>query len=86
MRFGFDKKRHSEYMHLPVDWPRINQFPEYFSVEKNRNYSIAGGSSGDIQIISGKDLQNGYPIKIQKGIGIKLIVAQASDQLSESRN
>jgi hypothetical protein len=85
-RLMFDKKRHSEYMHLPVDWPRINQFPEYFTVEKNRNYSIAGGSSGNIQIISGKDLQNGYPIRIQKGIGIKLIVTQASDQLSESRN
>ena len=29
----FDKKRHSEFMHLPLDWPRINQFPEYFTVE-----------------------------------------------------
>ena len=23
-------------MHLPLDWPRINQFPEYFTVEKDK--------------------------------------------------
>ena len=36
----FDRKRHVDYMHLPIDWPRINQFPEYFVVEMNGNYSI----------------------------------------------
>ena len=41
-RLMFDKKRHSEYMHLPEDWPRINQFPEYFTVDKDKNYSIGG--------------------------------------------
>ncbi|MBK7710324.1 MAG: hypothetical protein IPJ37_04775 [Bacteroidales bacterium] len=39
-RLMFDKKRHSEYMHLPEDWPRINQFPEYFTLDKNNSYSI----------------------------------------------
>ena len=28
----FDQPRHKTHMHLPLDYPRINQFPEWFSV------------------------------------------------------
>ena len=73
----FDRKRHKEFMHLPMDWPRINQFPEYYTIEKEKKYSI-GGNIEKVQIISGRDLQHGYPVKLKKGIGIKLIVRAAA--------
>lgn len=36
----FDKKRHESNMHLPIDWPRINQFPEWFVANPEKNYQI----------------------------------------------
>lgn len=70
----FDKKRHDEFMHLPVDWPRINQFPEYFTVEKEKSYSIVSGNSTEDINISGSDLQNGYDVDLKKGKTFKMIV------------
>lgn len=70
----FDIKRHTDFMHLPLDWPRINQFPEYFTVEKDTDYLIRSGKSQKGKIISGSELRNGYPLKIKKGDTVKLIV------------
>jgi hypothetical protein len=70
----FDRKRHSEYMHLPIDWPRINQFPEYFTVEKGRSYILKLSNDNKDLIISGIDLMNGLPLKIKKGKPVKLVI------------
>lgn len=40
-KLRFDRKRHRDYFHLPFDYPRINQFPEWFTVDKNAKYEIA---------------------------------------------
>jgi hypothetical protein len=69
----FDRNRHSDYMHLPIDWPRINQFPEYFTVEKGKKYSILSNGSKN-RTINGEELQEGLPLKISKGETIKIIV------------
>ena len=73
-RLMFDKKRHSEYLHLPLDWPRINQFPEYFTVDKDKIYQIETENNVIIQAIPGEELQKGYPVKVKKGKSLKLIV------------
>lgn len=70
----FDTKRHSEYMHLPLDWPRINQFPEYFTAEKGKNYTIINGSVKNELNISGDELREGYAVKLKGGKPVKLIV------------
>jgi len=70
----FDRKRHSEYMHLPLDWPRINQFPEYFTVEKGENYTIENGSVRKELEITGEDLLNGLNVKVIGGETTKLII------------
>jgi hypothetical protein len=75
-RLMFDRKRHTDFMHLPIDWPRINQFPEYFTVEKDKSYSIISEKSRKDQIITGNELRDGYPLKVKKGRTIKLIVTQ----------
>lgn len=72
-RIMFDKKRHSEFMHLPFDWPRINQFPEYFTVEKDKIYRIEMGKE-KIFTITGKELQNGYQVQVPKGSCLELII------------
>jgi hypothetical protein len=72
-RLMFDRKRHSEFMHMPVDWPRINQFPEYFTVDKDKKYQIKTDNK-TVSEMRGADLQKGYPVKVRKGTCIKLIV------------
>lgn len=69
----FDRKRHSDYMHLPLDWPRINQFPEYFTVDKGKNYSIYSEKNKK-QVITGEKLQDGLPLRVSKGETVRIIV------------
>jgi hypothetical protein len=73
-RIMFDKKRHREFMHLPFDWPRINQFPEYFTIEKGKTYRIKMENSRKHIVIKGEDLQKGFPIKIKQGESIRMII------------
>jgi hypothetical protein len=62
-------------MHLPLDWPRINQFPEYFTMENGRKYSIIMDKSVKSQVITGEELMKGYPVSVNKGETLKLIVS-----------
>jgi len=73
-RLMFDKKRHTEFMHLPLDWPRINQFPEYFTLENDGVYTIGSGNNRKEKILSGRELQDGLSLRIQKGETVKLVV------------
>jgi hypothetical protein len=78
-RLMFDKKRHSEFMHLPLDWPRINQFPEYFIADKDKIYEIETDKNALIQVMQGEELQKGYPVKVIKGICLKLIIKSVNN-------
>jgi hypothetical protein len=37
----FDTPRHKTIMNLPLDWPRINQFPEWSTVQDEKSYRLA---------------------------------------------
>lgn len=72
----FDIGRHSEYMHLPVDWPRINQFPEYFIVKKVKTYTVTPVNGKKGQTVKGEQLREGFPIKIKGGESLKLVIRE----------
>jgi hypothetical protein len=72
-RLMFDRKRHSEFMHMPADWPRINQFPEYFTVDMYKNYEISTGNDPGA-LHPGSEIRKGYPVKVSKGTSLKLII------------
>jgi len=42
-RLRFDRPRHRDAMRLPLDYPRINQFPEWFTVEPAARYLVQVG-------------------------------------------
>jgi hypothetical protein len=73
-RLMFDKKRHSEYMHLPLDWPRINQFPEYFTPDRNKNYSITTAGKKQVTMVTGNELADGLPLNLNTGETLKIII------------
>jgi hypothetical protein len=53
-------------MHLPADYPRINQFPEWFTVEKVVHYGIKV-NSGSKRVVMGEELASGIPLELEAG-------------------
>lgn len=70
----FDVPRHKTIMKMPLDWPRINQFPQWFAVEAERRYTVHDLTSGSKQIYTGKQLREGLTIDLEPGTEYYLIV------------
>ena len=63
----FDPIRHKTVLNLPVDYPRINQFPEWFTADPQVRYSIRSSDSKLSDNYSGASLLNGIPLKLDAG-------------------
>ena len=75
-RLVFDNPRHKLQMHLPIDYPRINQFPEWFTAKADRRYRVADLNTGTVASFSGRQLQDGMPVEIEPDKELRLIVAE----------
>ncbi|MCX7819481.1 MAG: hypothetical protein N2652_09810 [Kiritimatiellae bacterium] len=58
-RLLFDTPRHRELMRLPLDYPRINQFPEWFTVEPDATYAL------DDRTLTGRELAAGIELELR---------------------
>jgi hypothetical protein len=58
-RLVFDPPRHRVHMRLPLDYPRINQFPEWWTVEPACRYRI-----GDREL-TGRELAAGIAVTVR---------------------
>ena len=70
----FDKPRHAKSLRLPVDWPRINQFPEWFTIAGDRQYRLIDFQKGTAREVPGKELLNGLPLVLEPGERKRLII------------
>lgn len=68
----FDIPRHREYFHLPFDWPRINQFPQWFTVERNKKYTVK--VDGKKMTCRGEQLASGLDLTLRAGQSVVLEV------------
>jgi hypothetical protein len=70
----FDTDRARTNMHLPLDYPRINQFPQWFVVSDDAAYRM--GFTGNRRKVTkeGRDLKHGFPLKVEKGRAYHLLV------------
>ena len=71
----FDIARHKQYMRMPVDYPRINQFPEWFTVEPLKQYRVHNRMTRETSIYLGSDLSRGIPVSLNAGTEIMLDVS-----------
>ena len=55
-------------MNLPVDWPRINQFPEWFTVAPESRYLLSDQVNGKKRSYSGEQLHEGVALSLKAGI------------------
>jgi hypothetical protein len=63
----FDRPRHREFLRLPADYPRINQFPEWFTVEAGRPYVLEGVGNGTSRSVTGAELRAGLACELKPG-------------------
>lgn len=77
-RLILDAPRHESILHLPLDWPRINQFPEWFPVHADRRYEVHDLTTSGVATRRGEELLRGLPLRLEKGVIHRLVfVAQA---------
>ena len=70
----FDKQRHTLNMHLPMDYPRINQFPEWFTAQAGVRYEVRTAASGEMQVRDGKELLDGVAVSLKGGESVQWVV------------
>jgi hypothetical protein len=70
----FDRQRHKDYLHLPVDYPRINQFQEWFTIKKHEYFRVENRSTGEIKIMDYDTMKEGLLIKSHSGKRTNLVI------------
>ena len=70
----FDTPRHKTIMNMPLDWPRINQFPEWFTVKAEERYTIRDLTSNSRSTYTGKELHKGITIDLEGGTERHLLI------------
>jgi len=69
----FDSQRHKTILNLPIDYPRINQFPEWFTAKEGEEYSVVSSQKSISGNYSYKQLLDGISLKV--AAGEKLIIS-----------
>ncbi|MCX6897115.1 MAG: hypothetical protein NT105_00310 [Verrucomicrobia bacterium] len=78
-RLIFDKQRHKLNMHLPLDYPRINMFPEWFTAQAGARYEVNNLATGEKRTRTGKELLGGIAVPLKAGEEVRLIVKTAAN-------
>lgn len=59
--------RQLEYMNMPLDYPRINQFPQWYAVDSEASYQIIDSNNSQTQTIKGQDFMEGVSLTLSAG-------------------
>jgi hypothetical protein len=62
----FGRERHKEIFHLPIDYPRINQFPEWFTIKDEETYLVTDFDTNSATSYDGLVLRDGIKVKLKK--------------------
>lgn len=63
----FDAERHKTILNLPIDYPRINQFPEWFTAKAGESYTVVSSQKKLSGNYTASQLQEGIPVEISAG-------------------
>ena len=66
-RVVFDRPRHREFMHLPLDYPRINQFPEWFTAGAGQVFEVEDLTAQRRWRATAKELTAGLSLELAAG-------------------
>ncbi|MFZ2053848.1 MAG: alpha/beta fold hydrolase [Candidatus Aminicenantales bacterium] len=82
-KLRFDRTRHRDQMYLPLDYPRINQFPEWFTVGANQKYEVKVGEE-PVRIVDGAALYE-FPLTLKANEPIRLTAKIHKDPAAPKR-
>jgi len=68
----FDRARWREYLHLPRNYPRLNEYPVWFDAQASRVYRVGGTGMG--LRATGLELRDGLPLRLDAGGKLELII------------
>lgn len=63
----FDRPRHEIFMRMPLDWARINQFPEWYTVRADADYRVNFADQQDEETLLGSAFLDGIDVSLQYG-------------------
>lgn len=75
----FDTPRHRTHMNLPFNWARINQFPEWYTVDPDSTYTVFDLTMNHSKSFKGLDLMEGIDIVLKKDQERYFTIIPASD-------
>ena len=76
----FDPPRHSYFLRMNKDYPRINAFPEWFTVDALQLYEVNGLDSVP-SVVLGQQLIDGLEVKLAANQGLSLHIRHAPDAI-----
>jgi hypothetical protein len=77
-KLRFDTPRHRTIWNLPMEYPRLNQAPEWFVVEPEGSYLVTDLDTGEEELYVGQELAEGLPVTLggsQEGV-LRLAVSR----------
>lgn len=69
-----DYPRHRDHLHLPINYPRLNEWPEWYTVEHDRRYTVRIGDAAPVARL-GSELVQGLPLTLRPGETVRIEVA-----------
>jgi hypothetical protein len=80
----FDLPRYKDLMHYPTDYPRINQFQQWFTIDASKKYKVKTANLKP-KTVDGVELIKGLPVKVAPGEAVYLTVSKGKDLILEGR-
>lgn len=77
-RVIFDRPRHRAILNLPKNYPRLNEFPEWFTVETGVKYQVELAGKERSQITrTGEELAQGLWLDLKAGETVRVTIAES---------
>jgi hypothetical protein len=73
-RIRFDHARHRDHWNMPQNYPRLNEFPEWFTVEQDQMYTVEFGER-EARRYLGAELVDGIPLSLDAKQEISVRIA-----------
>jgi hypothetical protein len=75
-RVIFDAPRHRLHLGLPLDYPRLNAWPEWFATEPGRLFRIDDSDGDATGVRDGASLSEGVDVRLEAGAERRLRVCR----------
>jgi hypothetical protein len=76
-RLAFDYARHRRIFNYTKNWVRLNEWPEWFTVDENTLYRVEDPSTGKSEIRLGSELKEGLPLETEGAAARRVVTRLA---------